>query len=67
MTESEVKIVTRTGRPKSENPKSIKLQIRVDENTLQKLDTYAEKLGANRSNVVRKGIELVGKELLENK
>ena len=55
--------MTKAGRPKSENPKAIKLQVRVDAETLTKLDEYAERLESNRSDVVRKGIDLVGKEL----
>lgn len=51
------------GRP-TDNPKNIKLQIRVDGETLKRLDDYAEKLQSTRSGVVRKGIKLVG-ELLE--
>lgn len=51
------------GRP-TDSPKNIKLQIRVDDDTLKKLDDYAERLQSTRSGVVRKGIELVG-ELLD--
>nr|DAT07974.1 MAG TPA: hypothetical protein [Caudoviricetes sp.] len=51
------------GRP-TDSPKNIKLQIRVDDDTLKKLDDYAKRLQSTRSGVVRKGIELVG-ELLD--
>lgn len=53
----------RTGRPIVGNPKTIKLQIRVDQDTIDKLDEYAEKLNSTRSDVVRKGITLVGESL----
>ena len=50
------------GRP-TDSLKNVKLQIRVDDETLRKLDDYAARLQSTRSGVVRKGIELVG-ELL---
>lgn len=51
------------GRP-TDRLKSVKLQIRVDDETMRKLDDYAARLQSTRSGVVRKGIELVG-ELLD--
>ncbi len=51
------------GRP-TDSLKNVKLQIRVDNETLRKLDDYAARLQSTRSGVVRKGIELVG-ELLD--
>jgi len=51
----------RTGRP-TDSKKDIKLQIRVDEKTLDDLDACAKKENSNRSDIVRKGIQLV-KEL----
>ena len=51
------------GRP-TDSLKSVKLQIRVDDETMRKLDDYATRLQSTRSGVVRKGIELVG-ELLD--
>lgn len=39
----------------------VKLQIRVDEKTLKVLDEYADRLNSNRSEVIRKGIVLLGK------
>lgn len=50
------------GRP-TDSPKNVKLQIRVDDETLRKLDDYAERLQSTRSGIVRKGIELVGEML----
>ncbi|MGP1470072.1 MAG: hypothetical protein ACTTJE_00600 [Schwartzia sp. (in: firmicutes)] len=50
------------GRP-TDSLKNVKLQIRVDDKTLEKLDDYATRLQSTRSGVVRKGIELVGEML----
>jgi len=47
------------GRPPSENPKDKTLRIRVDDETLKKLDECSEKLSTNRSEVIRKGIDMV--------
>lgn len=49
----------RTGRPKTEHPKNIKLQVRVDQQTLDDLDDCAAKDKSSRSEIVRKGIRLV--------
>ncbi len=51
------------GRPLSENPKNIKLQIRVDQETMDMLDECVEELKSNRSDVVRKGIERIASDL----
>lgn len=47
------------GRPPSEKPKDKTLRIRVDEDTLKKLDDCIQKLETNRSEVVRQGIDMV--------
>ena len=49
----------RTGRPKSENPKSIDIKVRLDVPTCEKLDNYCKKHDETRSDVIRKGIDLV--------
>ncbi len=54
------------GRPPSDNPKNETLRIRVDADTIKKLDDCSEKLETNRSEVVRKGIDMVH-ESLKNK
>lgn len=51
----------RTGRP-TESKKDIKLQIRVDQQTLDELDECAKAAHSNRSEIVRKGIKLVRAE-----
>lgn len=52
----------REGRPKSENPKDIRIQIRLDRYTLEKLDRCVKRENSNRSAVIRKGIDLVDKK-----
>lgn len=47
------------GRPPAENPKDKTLRIRVDKEILEKLDECSQELETNRSDVVRKGIEMV--------
>lgn len=51
------------GRPPSEKPKNIKLQIRVDQETMDMLDKCVEELNSNRSDVVRRGIKKVADDL----
>ncbi|MCT4564021.1 MAG: ribbon-helix-helix protein, CopG family [Maledivibacter sp.] len=51
------------GRPPSEKPKNIKLQIRVDQDTMDMLDECVEELKSNRSDVVRKGIKKIADDL----
>jgi predicted transcriptional regulator len=51
------------GRPPSDKPKSKTIEIRVDEETMSKLDASAEKLNTSRSEIVRKGIEKVYDDL----
>lgn len=51
----------RTGRP-TDSRKDIKLQIRVDQDTLEELDQCAKRDNSNRSVIVRKGIKLVKAE-----
>lgn len=49
----------RTGRPKAEKPKTIEVKARIDEETNRKLINYCKENGINRTDVVRKGIDLV--------
>lgn len=50
------------GRPKSENPKSKQLKIRMTEKEFQNLTDIAEKKGMTKTEVVMHGIELVKSE-----
>ena len=47
----------RTGRPKLDNPLSSRIGVRLDEDTVKKLDEIAENRKESRSEVIRKGIE----------
>lgn len=47
------------GRPKSDNPKSIDIKVRVDKDTNNKLVEFANKHSISRTEVIRKGIDLV--------
>jgi Ribbon-helix-helix protein, copG family. len=49
----------RTGRPKSENPKSVDLKVRFDNETNEKLLKYCEKHGVTRTEAIRRGIHLL--------
>lgn len=55
--------MTRTGRPKAENPKEIKYSIRMDAETEQRLKEYCEKHGITKGEAIRQAIQL----LLETK
>lgn len=51
------------GRPKAENPKAIEVKARIDEGTNNRLNNYCKTNNVTRTDVVRKGIDLVlGKE-----
>ncbi|NZA39858.1 CopG family transcriptional regulator [Eubacterium callanderi] len=47
------------GRPKSEKPKTIEIKARIDKETDSRVQEYCEKHKVSRTDVVRKGIELV--------
>lgn len=49
----------RTGRPKVENPKTIEVKARIDEETNKRLVNYCKENRTNKTEVVRKGINLV--------
>ncbi len=49
----------RTGRPKSENPKSNDIKVRLDEDTHNRLLKYCEENGITKAEAIRKGIHLV--------
>ncbi len=56
----------RTGRPHNDNPKDIRIQIRLDQNTLDTLDKCAKSKQTTRSGIIRTGIELVNETLKKN-
>lgn len=53
----------RTGRPKTDNPKSTQLAVRLDKNTLEKLDEVAIANSETRVDTIRRGIEKLHSEL----
>ncbi len=53
----------RTGRPKSDNPKSTQIAVRLDENTLKKLDKVAQTNSETRVQTIRRGIDKLYSEL----
>lgn len=50
------------GRPKIDKPKTIEVKARIDEETNLKLEKYCKENSLTRTDVVRKGIDLVLKE-----
>jgi len=50
------------GRP-TDNPKTTMLRVRLDDETVQKLNESAKLLNVTKSDVVRKGITFVHKSL----
>ncbi len=53
----------RTGRPKADNPKVKQLGVRLDKETLEKLDILTEHYKETRVQVLRRGIEKLFSEL----
>lgn len=49
----------RIGRPKAKRPKSKDIKVRIDEDTLQKLDAYCKKQAVARAEAIRTGISLL--------
>ena len=51
------------GRPKADNPKNIRLEIRLTQEQNKLLEECAEKLNTTNTEVINKGIVLVKEEL----
>ena len=49
----------RTGRPKSENPLSIDVKVRLNKATSEALDNYCKKHSITRTEAIRRGIYLL--------
>lgn len=47
----------RTGRPKLDNAKDARIGVRLDKETMRKLDEVAASKQESRSDVIRRGIE----------
>lgn len=58
---------SRTGRPKSDNPKDIQLKIRADKKTIEDLVFCCEKTLLSKSEVIRLGIQKVKEEVEKEK
>lgn len=54
---------SRTGRPKTDNPKDIQLKIRADKQTIEDLEYCCEKTKLSKSDVIRLGIKKIKKEV----
>lgn len=52
----------RTGRPKSDRPKSNDIKVRLDDETHQRLLDYCEAEGITKAEAIRRGIDLVLKD-----
>ena len=53
----------RTGRPKSDNPKNINLNIRLTKTDADRLQKYADTMQTSRTDVILQGLNLVEVEL----
>lgn len=53
---------TMIGRPKSKNPKIIEVKARIDKELNDKLVKYCEEHKLTRTDVVRRGVEMVIKK-----
>lgn len=53
----------RTGRPKSKNPKNVKLTLQIAQDTAEKLQECADEMGTSRVAVIEKGIEKVWSDI----
>lgn len=51
------------GRPKIENPKNVRLEVRLTQKENELLEECASKMNATKTDVINKGIQLVKKEL----
>lgn len=54
--------MAKMGRPLSDNPKSVKLTIRIENEIDKKLSDYSKKNNITKTDVIRKGIDMVLKE-----
>ena len=53
----------RTGRPKSDNPKSTQITVRLDNETLDKMDKVATSNSETRVETIRRGFNKLYSEL----
>ena len=53
---------TKTGRPKSKNPKKYDVKVRLDDSTHMALLDYCKKNKTTKASAIRKGIDLLLKK-----
>ena len=53
----------KTGRPPVENPKSIRLEIRMTKQESELLQSCADDLGVSRTDVINQGVKLVREQI----
>ena len=56
-------LISPAGRPKIENPKNVRLEIRLTKQENELLSECAEKMQTTKTEVINKGVRLVKKEL----
>lgn len=56
-----------TGRPRSDNPKDIMIRVRMDKETVERLDECVEALQTTRSEVIRCGIKKVEADIVKRR
>lgn len=49
----------KTGRPKTDNPKSERINVRLDKEHSEILKNYCDKTGVDRAAAIRRGIKLL--------
>lgn len=59
--------MARMGRPKSVNPKNVRLEIRLTQDEAERLQRCADALGTTRTDVLKRGIKLIEDEIKANK
>lgn len=52
-------MVLKKGTKLTDNPKDTTVKVRMDKETIKKLDECAKKLGSNRSAIIREGVEKI--------
>ena len=53
----------KTGRPKSENPKSNRITVRIDDETMKTLNEYCLKENVEKAEAIRRGIKKIGQKI----
>ena len=56
-------VIGPAGRPKIENPKNVRLEIRLTKQESELLEKCAEKMKTTKTEIINKGIRLVDEEL----